>query len=192
MPIVWVGRIYGFTQIGRVYGPDLMYEICKVSIEKKYTHFLYGGKPGVADLLRINLRNKLPGVHIVGTYTPPFRPLNKYEEESLIQQVKKAKPDFFWVGLSTPKQEKFMANYISKLDTKVMLGVGAAFDIHTGLAKDAPRFIKIISLQWLYRLYQEPRRLWRRYLVNVPLFICKIALQIIGDIFKSQMKVKSK
>ncbi len=107
----------------------------------------------------------------MGTYTPPFRPLNENEETKLKELVDRLKPDLFGVGLSTPKQERFMAEYIKKLDAKVMLGVGAAFDIHAGLIKDAPNLLKRTGMQWFYRLCKEPRRLWRRYLYNNPMFI---------------------
>ena len=179
MPLVWIGRLYGFKNISRVYGPDLMLEMCRMSPEKGYTHFLYGGKVGVAESLKKNLENKFLGIDIVGTYTPPFRPLNEREEEELREQVGLLKPDLFWVGLSTPKQERFMAEYINKLETNVMLGVGAAFDIHTGKIKDAPDWIKRIGMQWFFRLLQEPRQLWRRYLYNNPRFIGLAALQLL-------------
>lgn len=179
MPLVWIGRLNGFKSISRVYGPDLMLEVCRMSLTQGYTHFLYGGNVGVAEELRKKLEEKFPGIHIAGKYTPPFRLLNEREEEELCEQVGRLKPDLFWVGLSTPKQEHFMAEYINKLDIKVMIGVGAAFDIHAGYAKDAPIFFKKIGMQWFYRLCQEPRRLWRRYLYNNPVFIYKIVKQFL-------------
>jgi len=181
MPLVWIGRLQGFTNMARVYGPDLMSEVCKMSAAKGYSHFLYGGKAGVVETLRKNLEEKFPGICILGTYSPPFRPLSKLEEEKLREQIGCLKPDIFWVGLSTPKQERFMAEYIKKLDTKVMLGVGAAFNIHGGLIKDAPDFFKKIGMQWFYRLCQEPRRLWRRYLYNNPVFVYKYIRQVLSN-----------
>jgi N-acetylglucosaminyldiphosphoundecaprenol N-acetyl-beta-D-mannosaminyltransferase len=178
IPLVWIGQWNGFKSISRVYGPDLMLEVCRMSLSQGYTHFLYGGNVGVAEELQKNLENKFSGIDIVGTYTPPFRPLNEREEEELLEQVGRLKPDLFWVGLSTPKQERFMAEYIHKLDTKVMLGVGAAFDIHAGYAKDAPIFFKKTGMQWFYRLCQEPKRLWRRYLYNNPMFIYNYIKQL--------------
>lgn len=165
--------------MARVYGPNLMFEVCKISVAKGYSHFLYGGKAGVVEKLRKKLEEKFPGICILGTYSRPFRSLNKREEEELREKIGCLKPDLFWVGLSTPKQERFMAEYIKKLDTKVMLGVGAAFDIHAGRTKDAPNWIKKIGMQWLHRLYQEPTRLWRRYLYNNPVFVCKFIKQLI-------------
>jgi N-acetylglucosaminyldiphosphoundecaprenol N-acetyl-beta-D-mannosaminyltransferase len=179
MPLVWAGRLHGFSCMGRVFGPDLMLEVCRSSVNRGYTHFLYGGDAGVAEELERSLVQRFPNLKIVGTFTPPFRPLNRGEEDQLIEQVAQAKPDIFWVGLSTPKQERFMAAYLPRLDTKVMLGVGAAFDFHTGRAKDAPGWMKKTGLQWLHRLSQEPKRLWKRYLINNPLFIYKITLQMV-------------
>ncbi len=179
MPLVWAGRLNGFSRIGRVFGPELMLEVCRRSVAAGQTHFLYGGAAGVAEELKRRLRREFPEIRIVGTFTPPFRPLTPAEEEQLLEQVARAKPDIFWVGLSTPKQERFMAAYLPKLDTRVMLGVGAAFDFHTGRAQDAPGWVKRSGLQWLHRLSQDPRRLWRRYLINNPVFVAKFIRQLL-------------
>lgn len=180
MPLVWVGRLQGYRGIRRTYGPEFMMEFCRHSVERSYRHFLYGGKVGVAEELASTLRQRLPGLKIVGTYTPPFRPLTCDEEIQLFTQVTACQPDVIWVGLSTPKQEKFMAQYISRLDTRLLVGVGAAFDVHTGYIKDAPGWMKAAGLQWLHRLLQEPRRLWKRYLINNPRFLLQIVLQLAG------------
>jgi N-acetylglucosaminyldiphosphoundecaprenol N-acetyl-beta-D-mannosaminyltransferase len=180
MPMVWIGRIQGRSRMRRVYGPDYMMDMCRFSVARGYRHFLYGGGQGVAARLATELTKRCPGLQIVGTYTPPFRPLNSTEESELVALVAETKPDVFWVGLSTPKQERFMAHYLEKLDVKLMAGVGAAFDIHTGGIKDASPWLKRAGLQWLHRLAQEPRRLWKRYLVNNPKFIWKIGLQFLG------------
>lgn len=186
MPLVWLGRLHGFSEMGRVYGPDLMLEVCKNFSVKEYKHFLYGGNTGIAEELRDCLIKRFPGINIIGTYTPPFRAINSNEEKHLIDQIANLKPDFFWVGLSTPKQEKFMAECLPKLNAKIMLGVGAAFDILTGRKKDAPNWMKNSGLQWLYRLYQEPQRLWKRYLYNNTLFIYKIILQFLKIFFRGK------
>ena len=180
MPTVWVGRLQGHKKMRRVYGPDLMLEICRRSVGKNLSHFFYGGNVGVAEQLADNLAEMFPGIKIAGTYTPPFRPLAAHEETSFRALVRRTKPDIFWVGLSTPKQEKFMAEYIDKLDTKIMLGVGAAFDVHTGKMQDSPDWIKRIGMQWFHRLVQEPNRLGRRYGVIVPTFLYKTLLQFTG------------
>src|ERR1700690_862846 len=180
MPTVWVGRLNAYSQMRRVYGPDFMLEVCSVSVARGYTHFLYGGVDGVADRLKSELTKKFPGLNVVGTYTPPFRPLNASENADLQATIAKLRPDFFWVGLSTPKQERFMAEYLPKLDAKVMVGVGAAFDFMSGRVKQAPRWMQRSGLEWFYRLCQEPRRLAKRYFRNNPLFALKILGQLCG------------
>lgn len=180
MPTVWAGKMQGHRCIERVYGPDFMLELCRLSEERRYRHFLYGGNVGVVDQLASALSERFPRLQIVGRFTPPFRPLNRTEETELISQVARVKPDIVWVGLSTPKQERFMAAYLEKLDTKLLVGVGAAFDIHTGSILDAPNWVKVLGFQWFHRLIQEPRRLWKRYLVNNPKFIWNIGMQCLG------------
>ncbi len=180
MPTVWVGRMQGHTHMARVFGPDLMLDVCRTSVNWGARHFLYGGADGVAEQLAANLRELFPGINIVGTYTPPFRRLLENEREQLIEIVREATPDIIWVGLSTPKQEKFMAEYLPLLSSKLMIGVGAAFDLHTGRIKDCNQWIKRAGLQWLHRLAQEPRRLWRRYLINNPKFLFAVAAQLTG------------
>jgi len=180
MPAVWVGRAQGHLAMGRVYGPDYMLAMCRLSAARGYRNFLFGGKPGVAELLQQQLQQRLPNLQIVGAYTPPFGPLSAAQESELRDLVAESKPDILWVGLSTPKQERFMAGHLDKLEVKLMAGVGAAFDIHAGLVSDSPGWVKQCGLQWLDRLRKEPRRLWRRYLRNNPAFVWKIALQMTG------------
>lgn len=180
MPMVWMSKAAGHAEVSRVYGPDLMELICEHSPANGWKHFFYGGAPGVAEELRARLQARFPGLDVCGLYTPPFRPLNPGEEKALCELVSATRPDFFWVGLSTPKQERFMSSYLAKLDVKLMLGVGAAFDFHAGKVRQAPRWIQRSGLEWLYRLWQEPRRLWRRYARNNPLFIGRVFLQKTG------------
>jgi N-acetylglucosaminyldiphosphoundecaprenol N-acetyl-beta-D-mannosaminyltransferase len=180
MPMSWVGWAQGHHQMDRVYGPDLMLEISKLSVEKGLTHFYYGGKEGVADLLAEKMRGRFSGLNIVGTYCPPFRPLTAGEKVDLQTRISKLKPDFFWIGLSTPKQEACAAEFCKLLDAKIFLAVGAAFDFHADLVSQAPRWMQRAGLEWLYRLFTEPRRLWKRYLVNNPLFIFRIFCQLTG------------
>ena len=180
MPTVWVGRLTGHRDMRRVYGPDLMLDLCEATVEEGFTHFLYGGQEGVAEELKEELEKRFPGIRVVGTYCPPFRPLNTEEEGELAAMVREVNPDFFWVGISTPKQERFMSAYLEALDTRIMLGVGAAFDMHLGRINDAPDWMKASGLQWLHRLCQEPRRLWKRYLINNPRFLFNIFLQLTG------------
>jgi N-acetylglucosaminyldiphosphoundecaprenol N-acetyl-beta-D-mannosaminyltransferase len=178
MPTVWVGRLQGHRTMRRVYGPDFMWEMCRQSVARGYRHFLYGGKPGVTERLRLRLEQQLPGLCICGAYTPPFRELTAQEEDDLVTAVDLAKPHVVWVGVSTPRQERFMARMLDRLNTNLMVGVGAAFDIHAGLLADAPPWMKSCGLQWLHRLAMEPRRLAKRYLINNPGFLWNIALQL--------------
>jgi N-acetylglucosaminyldiphosphoundecaprenol N-acetyl-beta-D-mannosaminyltransferase len=180
MPMVWMGRLRGHREMSRVYGPDLMLAVCAWSEKNPCRHFFYGGVPGVAEMLAEKLRAKFPKLEVVGTYTPPFRPLNPEEEKELQEMVLAAKPDILWVGLSTPKQEYFMAEFLPKLDATLMIGVGAAFDFHSGRVKQAPRWMQRSGLEWFYRLCQEPRRLAKRYFKNNPLFALKCLAQLTG------------
>ena len=180
MPTVWVGHMQGQENMTRVSGPEYMVEMCKLSVERGYKHFLYGGKPGTAEQLKASLMKKFPGIQITGTYTPPFRPLNKQEEADLERQLIEAQADILWCGISTPKQERFMAQYCGKLPVKLMVGVGAAFDIHSGNTKDGPEWIKNIGMHWCYRMLRDPKRLAGRYLKNNPKFLYLLGLQMSG------------
>jgi N-acetylglucosaminyldiphosphoundecaprenol N-acetyl-beta-D-mannosaminyltransferase len=180
MPTVWVGRWQGHRDMRRVFGPDLMLELCRQSISAGYTHFFYGGNRGVAQELASTLSRCIPGLKVVGAETPPFRPLNGVEKLALKRRLSQANPDIVWVGLSTPKQELFMAENLADFNCRIMIGVGAAFDFHTGRLKDSPGWMKSAGLQWLHRLCQEPSRLWKRYLINNSSFVGKIALQALG------------
>ncbi len=180
MPMTWLGRLQGFKRMDRVFGPDFMVAMCQVSVGRGYRNFFYGGKPGVAELLDETLKCKFPGLQVVGTYTPPFRRLSPEEEASLFEQVAEAKPHIVWVGLSTPKQERFMAQYVERLNVPLLVGVGAAFDFHTGAIRDCSGWIKRAGLQWLHRLMQDPKRLWRRYLRNNPAFVWRVTCQLMG------------
>ena len=180
MPMVWAGKLNGQRDISRVYGPDLMLDVCAWSETSGCKHFFYGGADGVADLLAHKLKAKFPKLEVVGTFTPPFRALNADEVKQLQAQVAAGQPDILWVGLSTPRQEKFMAEFLPKLDVTLMIGVGAAFDFHSGRVKQAPRWMRRSGLEWFYRLCQEPRRLAKRYFKNNPIFALKIAGQLCG------------
>ena len=180
MPTVWMGRLQGFSRIQRVFGPDLMVDVIGREEFRNCTHFLCGGEPGVAERLGDEILRRFPWIRIAGTYSPPFRPLTAIEEGELKAKVRSSRPDIIWVGLSTPKQERFMARYLPVLDTKLMIGVGAAFLFHTGALQDSPKWVKNAGLQWLHRLLQEPSRLWKRYLLNNSGFIFCVLLQLIG------------
>jgi N-acetylglucosaminyldiphosphoundecaprenol N-acetyl-beta-D-mannosaminyltransferase len=180
MPLVWLGHWSGHSSVSRVYGPDLMLAVCDEGRAVGLKHYFYGGVPGVAEALKEKLCARFPGLKVVGTFTPPFRPLNPEETEVLRSNVCRTQPDVFWVGLSTPKQERFMAEHGLGLDTGVLIGVGAAFDFHSGRVRQAPRWVQRSGTEWLFRVCQEPRRLWRRYLINNTLFLWRITLQLSG------------
>ena len=180
MPLVWVGRRQGKQLMDRVYGPDLMLAVMEASEEAGWRHFFYGGADGTARMLGARLLERFPKLQIAGIYEPPFRPLNAEEEQVLRDQVRAARPDIFWVGLSTPKQERFMARNLEQLDVTLMFGVGAAFDFHAGKVRQAPRWMQRSGLEWLFRLGCEPRRLWKRYLKNNPLFLARMFCQCTG------------
>jgi N-acetylglucosaminyldiphosphoundecaprenol N-acetyl-beta-D-mannosaminyltransferase len=175
MPLVWAGRAAGARHVSRVYGPDLMLAACGLARARGYSSFFYGGRPGVADRLARRLRELYPGLKIAGTYTPPFRELSADEDEDVVRLISAARPDLVWVGLGAPKQELWMAAHAHRLDASVLIGVGAAFNIHAGLIRQAPRWIQRSGLEWAFRLAQEPRRLWRRYLYSNPRFLAGIA-----------------
>lgn len=180
VPMVWVGRAQGHADMRRVYGPELMLKVVAQGVDRGYRHFLFGGNEGIAGDLQREMERRFPGARFVGTCTPPFRPLNDDETAALVAQVREAKPDIIWVGLSTPKQDRFMSAFLPKLDTTLMFGVGAAFDIHTGHIAEPPQWVMQAGLQWLHRLIQEPRRLWFRYLYYNPKFIWGVLLQFAG------------
>ena len=179
MPLVWYCRLKGQRRAERVYGPDLMLALCARSVARGYRHFLYGATPAVLEALAVRLAERFPGIRIVGSFSPPFRPLSADEDAAIGSRIRDARPDLVWVGLSTPKQERWVASHVDRLGA-VLLGVGAAFDFHAGTKRQAPRWMQRAGLEWLFRLLSEPRRLYRRYLVNIPLFIGHLALDAMG------------
>jgi len=177
MPVVWLGRRQGYPLRTRVYGPDLFLAFCEQSAGQGYRQFFYGGEPGGAERLAESLKARFPGLNVVGTYSPPFRPLTAAEDKEIVELIGHAAPDVLWVGLGTPKQERWMHVHKDKLRIPVMVGVGAAFDMLSGRKKQAPRWMREHGLEWFFRLMQEPRRLWRRYLVYGAQFIAYLVLE---------------
>jgi N-acetylglucosaminyldiphosphoundecaprenol N-acetyl-beta-D-mannosaminyltransferase len=174
MPMVWAGHWAGASWMRRVYGPDLMLAICERAAQTGWRSFFYGGREGVPERLAERLAERFPGLKVVGTYSPPFRALTPEEDEALVGRINASQAELVWVGLSTPKQERWMAAHVGRLNAPVLLGVGAAFDIHAGTLAQAPVWMQRHGLEWLYRLVREPRRLWRRYLSNNPRFLLGI------------------
>jgi N-acetylglucosaminyldiphosphoundecaprenol N-acetyl-beta-D-mannosaminyltransferase len=180
MPLVWLSRLKGFAWVERVYGPDLMLAVCRQSLLKGYRHYFYGGANGVAEKLVTRLAREFSGLQIAGFWSPPFRPLTRDEDEKSIQTINRTQPDIVWIGLSTPKQEYWMYQHLGHITAPVIIGVGAAFDFHAGVKRQAPRWMQRSGLEWSFRLMTEPRRLWRRYLINNSLFLWMILIKALG------------
>ena len=180
MPVVWAMRSFGIKTQTRVYGPNLMLHLCAMAEQAGRSIFLYGGKPDVVSRLRENLCRKFPNLTIAGTYSPPFRPLTRYEHSQIAATIRHSKADIVFVGLSTPKQEHWMVQTRAELPGTILVGVGAAFDFHANAVEQAPAWMQDAGLEWLFRLTREPRRLWKRYLVITPLFLPLWALQRVG------------
>jgi len=180
MPLVWIGRRHGFEMRRRVYGPELMETFCRETARKGYRHFFYGGGPGIAEELTSRFVSRFPGMVVAGTYSPSYGALTREEDGDIIQAIEDARADIVWVGLSTPKQERWMYEHRERLKVSVLVGVGAAFDFHAGRIAQAPEWMRERGLEWLFRLTMEPRRLWRRYLVYGAEFAALAMLELLG------------
>ncbi len=176
MPLVWLGP----PGSERVYGPDLLLAVCDAGRAVGLRHYFYGGAPGVAETLHDKLTALFPGLEAVGTFSPPYRAPTPDELSTLRAEITRLRPDVIWIGLGTPKQEKFMAEHAATLDAAVLIGVGAAFDFHSGRVRQAPRWLQRSGFEWLFRLCTEPRRLAARYLITNPLFVLHVLLQRTG------------
>lgn len=185
MPLVWLAHAAGERHVERVYGPDLMLACCDQLRAHGRKHFLFGGADGVPALLAERMRQRFPGIEIVGMHSPPFRPLTAAEDAALVEEINASGADVVWVGLSTPKQERWMSAHVGRLNAAALIGVGAAFDFHAGLKPQAPRWMQRNGLEWLFRLVTEPRRLGARYLVNNPIFIWKV----LGQMARQRLQV---
>lgn len=179
MPLVWLARSRD-PNVTRVYGPDLLLAEFQRSAKTGHRHFLYGGGPSIATRLAAAMRSRLPGLQVVGTLEPPFAPLEELASPEVATTINAAEPDIVWVGISTPKQERWMAMMRPLLKAPVLIGVGAAFDFHSGTVRQAPPWMQRSGLEWLFRLVTQPRRLWRRYLINNPWFVWALTLQRLG------------
>lgn len=173
MPLVWAGRLEGNSGINRVYGPDLMLRLINNGVAKGWSHYLYGGAPGVAEKLQAELQRRFPRARLVGHQTPPFRTLTTEDEAELIGTIRQLEPTFLWLGLTNPKQIALMNRLQSRVAAQVMVGVGAAFDLNAGLLRQAPPEIQDAGMEWLFRLAMEPKRLWRRYATTNPRFLAQ-------------------
>jgi N-acetylglucosaminyldiphosphoundecaprenol N-acetyl-beta-D-mannosaminyltransferase len=180
MPLVWVGRRMGHPDVRRVYGPDLTLLLCAAAASEGWACYFYGGAPGVPERMAQMLGARFPGLRVAGASSPPFRALTEEEQASERRRIEGARPDIVFVGLGCPKQDHWMAAHRPHLAAPLLVGVGAAFDFHAGTLRQAPRWMMSAGLEWLFRLSQEPRRLWYRYLVYNPLFLFHITMQMLG------------
>jgi N-acetylglucosaminyldiphosphoundecaprenol N-acetyl-beta-D-mannosaminyltransferase len=180
MPLVWLLRNAGYAHVSRVYGPDLMLAAMEHSQARGQRHYFHGGLAGVSEELAAVMRRRFPGVVIAGAGTPAMGTAQELCNDDVAESINQAEPDIVWVGMSSPKQDLWMSCMRSRLSAPVLIGVGAAFDFHTGRVPQAPRWMMRSGLEWLYRLRQEPRRLWRRYLVDNPWFLYDLARQKLG------------
>lgn len=183
MPLVLALRWFGWPQATRVYGPDLMLHCCYRAAQEDLPIYLYGGTNTMLEKLQNNLVRRFPKLNIVGAYSPPFRELTLEEEQQNLEKIHQSGAALVFVALGCPKQELWMARQQDKLQA-VMIGVGAAFGFHSGEVKQAPRWVMALSLEWLYRLITEPRRLWKRYLINNPAFILLLSRELLLHLFK--------
>ncbi|OFV95860.1 MAG: hypothetical protein A3F68_00945 [Acidobacteria bacterium RIFCSPLOWO2_12_FULL_54_10] len=180
MPLVWVGRLRGHSLQRRVYGPDLLADFLRITAPKGYRHYFYGGAPGIADRMVEEMRKNIPELTVVGTYSPPFRPMTPEEDAAIVEKINQAKPDVLWVGLGCPKQEIWMFQHRQRLQVPVLVGVGQAFNIYAGDLRQAPPWMRENGLEWFFRLLLEPRRLWRRYLLYNTKFLFYLLLEAAG------------
>jgi N-acetylglucosaminyldiphosphoundecaprenol N-acetyl-beta-D-mannosaminyltransferase len=180
MPLVWIARLAGQRHVKRVYGPDLMLSFCTLAAQRGYRNYLLGGVAGQPERLAERLKTRFPDLPIVGEHATPIRPLPVEESEAAIEAINAADPDVVWVGMGTGFQERWMAENHQRLNASILVGVGAAFDMHAKKVRQAPAWMQQAGLEWLFRLIQEPRRLWRRYLLGNPAFVLKLLGQWLG------------
>lgn len=183
MPVVWLGKMSGYKNISRVYGPELMQNICGISAKKGYKHYFYGSSYDTLNKLEEKLSRKYPGLIISGSFSPPFRQLTEEEDNAIVEEINRSNADIIWVGLGSPKQDLWMHEHRGRINAPILIGVGAAFDFLAGTKPQAPRWMRDNGFEWLFRLVTEPKRLWRRYLVDCPLFIYYLLLDTISKFF---------
>jgi N-acetylglucosaminyldiphosphoundecaprenol N-acetyl-beta-D-mannosaminyltransferase len=180
MPLVWLSRLAGHRYVSRVYGPDLLVAAMADSGARGHRHFFFGGREGVADRLATEMQRRFPGVQVAGSFTPPVASAQALCTTEIAERINQVSPDIVWVGVSSPKQELWMACMRPLLEAPVLIGIGAAFDFHTGTVRQAPRWMQRSGLEWVFRLAVEPRRLWRRYLIDNPWFLFELTRQKVG------------
>lgn len=173
-PLVWVGNLRNLNA-DRISGPDFVISFCQGTQSLGLRHFFYGGAEGVADRFAATLQQRFPGLVIAGTCSPPFRPLSVTEDEDAVRRINESRSNVVWIGLGCPKQEQWMQQHRDRVRCGVMLAVGQAFDIHAGVTRRAPVWMQHAGFEWFYRLLQEPKRLWKRYLIGNAQFLWLLA-----------------
>ena len=179
MPIVWMQKLQGERNASRVRANDMMTMLCAYAGKNDLSVGFYGGKQEVIDKICERARKDFPDLQIAYAFSPPFRGLTEKEDAEVTEEIMRAAPDILFMGLGCPKQENWMADHKGKLKT-VMLGVGASFDFYAGNVKESPEWIGKLGLEWLFRFSQEPKRLWKRYLILNPRFMWLAAMQLLG------------
>jgi N-acetylglucosaminyldiphosphoundecaprenol N-acetyl-beta-D-mannosaminyltransferase len=185
MPLVWMLRLKGRKEQQRVYGPNLMLHVLEMAAKEEIPVGFYGGRPDVLERLIERMQERFPGLNVAYAYSPPFRVLTRVEDKQICQAIQKSGLRILFVGLGCPKQERWMADHQERISA-VMLGVGAAFDFHAGVISQAPYWIQSLGMEWAYRFLQEPRRLWRRYLIQNPRFVALALADLLGVLKTTQ------
>jgi N-acetylglucosaminyldiphosphoundecaprenol N-acetyl-beta-D-mannosaminyltransferase len=180
MPLVWWCQRAGFAQAGQVCGSDLLEAMCVRAAQRGHRHYFYGGSPRVVEQLVSRLTQRYPELIVAGFSSPPFRPLSPEEDAADLAAINEARPDFVWVGLGMPKQEKWMASHVGLIHAAALIGIGAAFDFHAGTKPRAPVWMRRSGTEWFFRLITEPRRLAHRYLVYNSIFLARAFQQLVG------------
>lgn len=180
MPLAWWSRLSGFANSRRVCGSDLLDAMCALAVKRGHRHYFYGGSPRVVEHLVDRLTRRHPGLIVVGYHSPPYRALSEAEDAADVAAINEARPDFVWIGLGMPKQEKWIASHIGRIDATALIGIGAAFDFHAGAKPRAPAWMQRTGLEWLFRLVSEPRRLAHRYLIDNTVFVLHTIQQVVG------------
>lgn len=179
MPLVWMMRLKGQRDQPRVYGPTLMLHVLEVAARERISVGFYGGAPEILEALVRRMQARYVGLNVAFSCSPPFRAISQEEDRAIVEQINQSGARILFVGLGCPKQEIWMAEHRGKVNA-VMLGVGAAFDFHSGLKPQAPDWLQGIGLEWLFRLFTEPRRLWKRYLYHNPRFVLLAVADLLG------------
>ena len=187
MPLVWWGRLKGHATIDRCYGPDFFAAIMQATSRLEVAHFFCGGKPGVAEELKQAVEFKFGNKRVSGTCSPPFGPMQEEDWGNLVAKINESGAQIIWIGLSTPKQEKFAYELAKRVKVRYIITIGAAFDFHTGSLAQAPRWMQRTGLEWFYRLCKEPCRLWKRYIEIVP----KFAILAGADLIKHYLRKRT-